>query len=203
MAKNSESKGAKGKGNSAQAPSPQLDPEIVAKLTSLRSQVRENFGKVVMAMMMLPRYRHQTLADLQHLVLEPLIRDRIALAQRAADEPLAEDLAGIAIWASVSEAVDGSIREQIKGGAWPIRLKPEEWNSGPINWLIDVIAPDQRATATVIANFRQVAKEGDLRLHPLIARLVDEETLKKMGALKSGGAAIATEPNAAASEPVN
>ena len=64
--------------------SPQaLDPEIAARIASLRSHVRESFGKVVMAMMMLPRYRQQTLADLQHLVLEPLIRDRIAIAQRA------------------------------------------------------------------------------------------------------------------------
>lgn len=57
-------------------PAPQpLDPEVVAKIASLRSHVRESFGKVVMAMMVLPRYRHQTLADLQHLVLEPLIRN--------------------------------------------------------------------------------------------------------------------------------
>ena len=34
--------------------------------------MRENFGKITMAMMMLPRYRHQTLGDLQHLVLEPV-----------------------------------------------------------------------------------------------------------------------------------
>jgi len=34
----------------------------------------------------------------------------------------------------------------------------------------------------VIANFKQVVKDGTLRLHPLITRLVDAETLKKMGA---------------------
>jgi cytolysin-activating lysine-acyltransferase len=182
------------------SPQPQIDPEMVAQLASLRSHVRESFGKVVMAMMVLPRYRHQTLADLQHLVLEPLIRDRIAIAQRASEDPLAEDLAGVAIWASVSEEVDGRIREQIKGGAWPLRLRSEDWNSGPINWLIDVIAADERATASVIANFRQVAKEGSLRLHPLITRLVDEETLIKMGAAK---ASEMPAPNAAASEAVN
>jgi hypothetical protein len=49
-----------------------------------------------------------------------------------------------------------------------------------------VIAPDQKTTARVIANFRQVVKEGSLRLHPLVTRLVDEETLKKMGAERMG-----------------
>jgi cytolysin-activating lysine-acyltransferase len=171
------------------APQPQLDPEIVAKIAGLRSHVRESFGKVVMSMMMLPRYRHQTLGDLQHLVLEPLIRDRIAIAQRAGEGVQAQDIAGVAIWASVSDEADARLREQIKGGVWPLRLKAEDWNSGDNNWLLDVIAPDQRSTASVIANFRQVVKEGSLKLHPLITRLVDQETLEKMGATRDGGGA--------------
>ena len=32
------------------------------------------------------------------------------------------------------------IRELIKTASFPIRLKPENWNSGPVNWLQDVIA---------------------------------------------------------------
>lgn len=44
--------------------SSEIDPEIIAKIAQLRVQMRESFGKVVMAMMALPRYRHQTLADL-------------------------------------------------------------------------------------------------------------------------------------------
>lgn len=168
---------------------PQLDPEIVAKIAAVRTHIRESFGKVVMAMMMIPRYRNQTLADLQHLVLEPLIRDRVAIAYPgAAKEGDLSDMSGLAIWASVSEEVDGRIREQIKAGTFPLRLKAEDWTSGDINWLIDVIAPDQKMTASVIANFKQVVKEGGLRLHPLITRLVDEETLKKMGAEKIGSA---------------
>lgn len=46
----------------------------------------------------------------------------------------------------------------------------------------DVIAPDAKTTGQVIANFRQVVKEGDLRLHPQIAGLVEPEMLAKMGA---------------------
>jgi len=184
-------------------PSPQVDPEIAKKIAAVRAQVRESFGKVAMAMMMLPRYRNQTLADLQHLVLEPLIRDRIAIAYPGGADPLA-DVAGMAIWASVSEEVDAKIREQIRAGTFPLRLKSEDWTSGDINWLIDVIAPDPKTTATVIANFKQVVKTGDLRLHPLITRLVDEETLKKMGAARiSGGTPPAAETEARTPEAVN
>lgn len=169
------------------AATPILDPAIVEKIAQVRSHVRESFGKVVMAMMMLPRYRNQTLADLQHLVLEPLIRDRVAIAYPGKSEnPAVADVVGLAIWASVSEEVDARIREQIQAGTFPVRLKAEDWTSGEINWLLDVIAPDQRATASVIANFKQVVKDGSLRLHPVITRLVDAETLQKMGAEKIG-----------------
>jgi hemolysin-activating ACP:hemolysin acyltransferase len=191
-------------GGAGEASAPaQLDPEVAKKIAAVRSHVRESFGQVVMAMMVLPRYRNQTVADLQHLVLEPLIRDRVAIAYPGnSEENVLADIAGLAIWASVSDEVDARIREQIREGTFPLRLKAEDWTSGKINWLLDVIAPDSRAAARVIANFKQVVKEGNLRLHPLIGRLVDEETLKKMGAEKLSGtpAAPATAPS---SETVN
>lgn len=161
------------------------DPEVLRRLAAVRAQLRESFGSIVMSMMTLPRYRHQSLADLQHLVLEPLIKDRIAMAwpQSRGTDPLA-DVAGVAIWASVSDEADRRITEQVKAGDFPIRLKPEDWNSGSNNWLLDVIAPDAKAAARVIANFSQVVKEGNLKLHPMIARSIDAETLKKMGAVQ-------------------
>lgn len=46
---------AKGAQKEQTAPAePQLSPEIADKIASLRSHVRESFGKVVMSMMMLP-----------------------------------------------------------------------------------------------------------------------------------------------------
>jgi len=179
-------------GNGAARPAGVPDAEtmkqLAPKIAKVRAQVRESFGKIAMAMMLLPRYRNQTIGDLQHLVLEPLIRDRIAIAypDKASENEMA-DVAGIAIWASVSEEVDGKIREQIRAGTFPLRLKPEDWASGDINWLLDVIAPNAKMTASVLANFKQVAKSGPLCLHPLIAKLVDEDTLKKMGAEKLAG----------------
>lgn len=163
-----------------------VDPEIARKIAALRSTLRENFGKIVMSMMMVPRYRAQMLGDLQHLVLDPMLKDRVAIAYRDAPaENPAADMAGFAFWASVSEEVDARIREQITNGVFPVRLKPEDWNSGEINWLLDIVAPDRATVATVIGNFRKVIKQGELRLHPMISRLVDAETLEKMGARKT------------------
>jgi hemolysin-activating ACP:hemolysin acyltransferase len=168
------------------------DAEAGAKLASVRARVLSAVGQVTMAMAALPRYRHQSLADLHHLVLEPLVRDRIAIATPKAPDGAEGEigaLAGIAVWASVSDEVDAKIREQIKAQAFPIRLKPEEWASGDTVWLLDVIAPSQKLATAVLANFRQVAQDRKVLIHPLVARQVDPELLKKVGAQPSPGAA--------------
>ena len=166
----------------------EIDPAIAAQLNQMRNHVRQTFGQVVMAMMALPRYRHQTIQDLSLLVMNPLIRDRIAVAYNTKDNERTEEIAGLSIWASVSEEVDARIREQIKAGVFPIKLKAEDWNSGSINWLLDVIATDPKTSAAVIANFRQVVKEGDLRLHPIITRLLDKETVDKIMSINAADA---------------
>lgn len=172
--------------NSAKAggSAPEIDPAVLERIVALRTHLRQAFGQVVMSMMVLPRYRHQTVMDLNHLVLEPLIRDRIAMAYssgaKADPAKPAPDIAGMAIWASVSEEADARIRDQIKAGVFPVRLKPEDWNSGKINWLLDVLANDKKTAGAVIANFKQVVQEGELRVHPIIGRLVDKDILDKM-----------------------
>jgi len=83
--------------------------------------------------------------------------------------------------------VDLRIRSQVKEKVFPIRLKPEDWTSGDINRLLEVIAPDRAATGKVIANFKQVIKEGELRLHPMVAALVDPGMMERMGARRGEG----------------
>src|SRR2546430_1362311 len=63
-------------GADAPVPQPQaptgeapISPDMRARIAELRSRVQLNTGQVVLAMMNLPRYRHQTLGDLTHLVL--------------------------------------------------------------------------------------------------------------------------------------
>jgi len=101
---------------------PPPDQELQRRLAEIRTHVRDSFGKVVMAM------------DGVAAVPEPdarrpaapragaVVRDRVALAYPGADAGgTTGNVAGVAIWASVSEAVDGSIREQIRAGVFPVR----------------------------------------------------------------------------------
>jgi hemolysin-activating ACP:hemolysin acyltransferase len=160
-----------------------LNPELLAQIAAFKTRMQASIGEVVLAMMNLPRYRHQTLADVMHLVVEPMTRDRIAIAKTGAEaggEGKVEETAGIAIWASVSDAVDAKIREQIQARVFPLRLKAEDWNSGDTTWLLDVIAPSQKVATAVLANFKQVVKDKPVRIHPLVSQLVDPAVLEKM-----------------------
>jgi cytolysin-activating lysine-acyltransferase len=169
-----------------------ITPEVGAKLSELRNRIQSSVGQVVLAMINLPRYRNQTLGDLTHLVLEPLLRDRLAIATARpkdggeAESNIGENLAGIAIWATVNDAGDAKIREQIKDGAFPVRLSSEEWVSGDTLWLLDVIAPNRKLATSVLANFSQVAQDKPVNIHPIVARSVEPELLEKMKVKNAG-----------------
>jgi cytolysin-activating lysine-acyltransferase len=146
-----------------------------------------SIGQTILAIMDLPRYRHMTVGDLSHLIINPLLRNRVAIAHKSVVENGVakvdeETIAGIAIWASVSPAVDAKINEQIKAGVFPIRLAPEEWTSGDLPWLLDVIAADRQQATAVLANFRQLAGEKPVKIHPMIGRLIDPAVLEKLKA---------------------
>jgi hemolysin-activating ACP:hemolysin acyltransferase len=168
------------------------DPAVQKQLAEVRTRIQAAVGQITLALASLPRYRNQMLGDVQSLVLDPLMRDRVAIASETAttgDDAMA-NLAGIAFWATVSPEVDARIREQVKTGAFPIKMKPDDWNSGDIVWLLDVIAPSQKLATQVLLNFRKVLKDqSDVRMHPVVARQIDPELLKKLTAPAAVGKA--------------
>jgi cytolysin-activating lysine-acyltransferase len=164
---------------------PQLTPELMSQIGELRSKIQISIGQTLLAMMDLPRYKHISLADFSHLVINPLLRNRVAIAHKSVTENGVskvdeESIAGIAIYATVSPAIDAKIAEQTKAGVFPIRLNPEDWTSGDLPWLLDVIAADRTQATSVLANFRQVVGEKPIKIHPMVARLIDPAVLEKL-----------------------
>ncbi len=89
----------------ANDPAPSAKAENASRLTQARARFQARLGLIVLAMISLPRYRNHAIGDLVHLALEPLSRGRVSFAQPSGNE--AQDaLAGIAIWATVSDDVD-------------------------------------------------------------------------------------------------
>jgi hemolysin-activating ACP:hemolysin acyltransferase len=163
-----------------------LDPAVATQINAFRARLQASVGEVVLAMANLPRYRNQSLGDVMHLIIEPMLRDRVAIAKTTA-EGKPEETAGIAIWANVSDEVDAKIREQVQARVFPIRLKAEDWNSGETHWLLDVVAPTQKAATAVLANFSRVVKDKQIRIHPIVTQLVEPTLLEKMRVKPEGG----------------
>ncbi|TZG32925.1 toxin-activating lysine-acyltransferase [Agrobacterium sp. B1(2019)] len=160
-----------------------VNDDVIRKLLQAKGQIFSVFGQVVFALSSVPRYRSQSLSDLSHLVIDPLSHDRIVIASKKEDDGTEETTLApnaIAIWASVSEDVDVKIVEQVKAGVFPVRLKPTDWNSGQIVWLLDVIAPTRELATSVLSNFHTVAKQSQIKVHPVIGRLVDSDVLQSL-----------------------
>ena len=145
------------------------EPDLVntARLT-------QSFGELTMAIMQTARYKHQSIADLQKLFLEPMLRNRVAVARKE------DKIVGFAVWASVSDEVHHGIREQIALQAFPVQLRPQDWTSGPIRWLLDVIALDRHTATSVVDGLRQQIGGGDLNLHPMVVGLLDAKTAEDL-----------------------
>lgn len=153
-------------------------------IADARAKLHEAFGQFTLTAMSEPRYRNLSILDMAPLFLEPLRQNKIAIASPATPggAPAPDGIGAIAVWASVSPDIDAKIREQIDAGAYPVRLQPGDWSSGDIHWSIDIIAPSERLTTAVIANFRQGLKEGDLCIHPMVTSRLGPEVLEKLGA---------------------
>lgn len=188
------------KDNKPQGKTASVDPKDLAQqINRARDMVLARFAQVTMSFIGVPRYAHQSIKDLQQLAMVPLMRERIAIAtvapanddgaKPAGAGSLTNPLIEIALWTNVSEEVDAKIRDQAAAGIFPVKLNAEDWTSGDIVWLLDVIAPSQKLSAQVLASFKQVLaeklpdrKSKDVKLHPIIKKMIGDEVLAKMGA---------------------
>lgn len=146
-----------------------LPPEDMAKLQALRSKmVSAAFGEIITLLMRSSHYRHYSLADLDWLVIPPLMTNQFLVVEAQVKAPdvkgdaqvdglKSDDIestetsskptspgvripVGVALWAKVSPEVDEKLSSNLDT---PIKLRPDEWRSGEINWLIEILG-DQK-----------------------------------------------------------
>jgi cytolysin-activating lysine-acyltransferase len=110
-------------------------------------------GQIVAVLMQSPQHKHYSLADLEWLVL-PAVRSgqfRIAQAQQSgAAAPV-----GVALWATVSAEVDRRLSDL----SVPGRLRPDEWRSGDIPWLMELVC-DARVQPTLLKDVGETGFKG-------------------------------------------
>ena len=117
------------------------DVSSVSPPTSTVRQVDVTLGQIVTILMRSPQHKERPLADLEWLVLPGILSGQYRVAQAQQSGIVVP--VGVALWASVSTAVD----QRLSDLSAPWRLQSEEWRSGDIPWLVELVAdpPTQQA----------------------------------------------------------
>jgi cytolysin-activating lysine-acyltransferase len=95
-------------------------------------------GQMVWLMMQMPAYRHVFLADLEWMVMPPILLDQFRLFR------IENRIVAFAAWAYLSEAVEKRLQEPNP------RLAPVDWKSGDRLWLIHLFAPFGHTEAVLV-----------------------------------------------------
>lgn len=130
---------------SSAEPSPQLSADELARRAAHSKRAAAVFGEIVHVLMRSDDCKHQMLADLEWLVV-PAVRTRqfrIAHAQ-SKSQGYSAPVAAV-LWASVSDDVDA----RLAADPSRIRLKPEEWKSGAIVWIVQA-SGDARVVGAIL-----------------------------------------------------
>lgn len=122
----------------AQPDAPALSEEELRKRAAASKLVSASFGEIVSVLMRSEHYKHYTLQDLEWLVVPAVLSNQFLLAEARAKGNGFTAPVGVVLWASVSAEVDRRLTADI---AQPLRLKPEDWRSGDILWLVDAVGP--------------------------------------------------------------
>ncbi|MEZ5923939.1 MAG: toxin-activating lysine-acyltransferase [Hyphomicrobiaceae bacterium] len=115
-----------------------LSEEELKKRAAASKLVSASFGEIVSVLMRSEHYKSYTLQDLEWLVVPAVLSNQFLLAEARAKGNGFTAPVGVVLWANVSADVDQRLTANV---AQPIRLKPEEWRSGDIPWLVDAVGP--------------------------------------------------------------
>jgi hemolysin-activating ACP:hemolysin acyltransferase len=150
-------------------------------LSSMRQSLA--FAQVVTVLMRSPRYRHYTLGDLEWLVIPPLLTGQYTVANTSSKQNGVTVPVAIALWASVSADVDKKLSENLH---LPIKLRPDEWRSGDVLWLIDAVG-DPRAVPQLLKQLVETTFKGrEVKLR--VARENGKVTVQRIAETASAGA---------------
>lgn len=133
------------------------------------------FSQMIAILSRSTHHKHYTLADLEWLVVPPLVSGQFYIAEGKTQQDGPSMPLGLVFWATVSLAVDQRLSSNL---ATPMRLHPSEWRSGEILWLIEVAGETRAITGLLnqvvagplkgrVVKLRTVGEDG----RPLVKEL--------------------------------
>jgi cytolysin-activating lysine-acyltransferase len=105
-----------------------------------KGRMAQSFAQVVAVLMRDPQFRNLRVVDLEWLVLPPIMAGQFRVGHASRQPEAGKAQRGgvaipvaVALWARVSPQIDKALSENLDK---QVRLRPNEWTSGDIVWLI-------------------------------------------------------------------
>ena len=133
-----------------------------------------SIGEIVTILSRSPAHKHYSLADIEWMVLPPVAAGQFYVVETAHQQQGFRAPIAFVAWAFVSEEVDARLSAQVGGPR--VLLRPDEWMSGDVAWLIFAVGH-----ADGVNEALRWLKEGPFRDRPL--KLVAETEDRKVQSL--------------------
>jgi hemolysin-activating ACP:hemolysin acyltransferase len=149
-------------------------------LAAQQQHFAQLFSQAIAVLMRDANYKNLPLRELEFL-LPPIMVGQCAVANSkvTADGPAVP--VALALWARVSPAVDQRLGQNLDK---PIELKPNEWTSGNIPWLITIAGSTQ-----VLSTFIKQLCDKEFPGLPVKMRAADKDGVRSVQILQPGAPA--------------
>lgn len=146
---------------------PELPADELRRRAELSKRMMAAVGEAVSVLMRSEAHRHQFLADLEWLVLPAIAAGQFSLMDAQSKSIGFTQPVGLVLWARVSSDVDQRLSSNL---ALPMRLKPEDWTSGDIVWVVEAVGAPQAMGPLIKA-----LSENEWKGKPVKMRVRDEQ----------------------------
>lgn len=148
-------------------------PDVAADTTGAQGFTKEaigaatsklisaSIGDITVLFSRSPKHRHYSLADLEWLVLPAVFSGQFFIAEASHAETGHRAPVAVVTWARVSADVDQKLTATV---GQPFRLRPDEWSSGDILWLIDAVGDPGVIVASLKTLLNGSFKDHDVKV---------------------------------------
>ncbi len=147
--------------------------------TDRRKEFLGDLGSVVDFLATMPEYFTLPLASIRNLIREPLARGTLLLFYLKSEESNEYNLTGLIFSASVSGAVEKKIANHIEKEFFPIILSTHDWNSGDINWILDIVSVDTPTQELMMREFSKICDVSTVKMHPVVRNKIIGGTIER------------------------
>ncbi len=166
--------------NQPETPTPDAATPTGAGAAQRGTTVRQSdliLGQIVAVLMQSPQHKHYSLADLEWLVLPAVLSGQFRVVQAQAQQSGAVAPVGVAMWATVSAEAD----KRLSDLSAPARLRPDEWRSGDIPWLMELVC-DARVQQALLKEL----SDNTFKNRPVKMRVRGADGKMQIGTLRAG-----------------